>query len=990
MRDSGVQEKTTLEPGALDGLAGECLSDDDLAALAGRALSDPELRRVEQHLDRCPRCRREVSAMAATAIDQTSFTDGDPVHAPGERLGRFTLLRPLGRGAMGEVWAARDPELDREVALKLLRVRAESLGDDPAARLRREAQAMARLNHPNVVAIYELGADGDQVFCAMELIDGVTLRAWLERPRTWREVVQVALAAGRGVAAAHAAGLVHRDIKPDNVLIARNGRTLVTDFGLARLTDLDAAEPPGDDGENGEDGNTATATATATPTPLDLTRTGIVVGTPAYMPPEQLEGERVDAAGDQYSFCVTVYEALYGARPFAGATVTELASAARVGLRRAPARRDVPGPIGRCLVRGLAPARQDRWPSMAALLGALERTVGRRRRRVLAAGLVVAAAAAAALLFLRSDDGSAEVRAAAESRIARAWNDQRHAEVVRAFTATGNPAAADVAGAVTRALDRYRDDWMTMRLDAWAATHLRGEQSGELLERRLVCLDRAADDLAVLVALMVTFDRKEVGRAPAAAFGLPPLSVCSDRERLLARGGPNDSPERRAVDGELRALEILALAGRHAEALTRARRLLARIEPLHDASLLARAVYNLGNAEANAGELASAEASLRRAVQEAANARDHRLVADTWNRLLILVGQELRRPDEALALEPAARAAVAQAGDDPIQHAMLETTLGSLQHALGHFAASRDHFVAARDRFVAARGPDHPHVANAEANLGAVLMQLSQLDEAARSLERAIAIMRIAYGENHPVVGKALYNYASVDSRRKDWAASEKHARASVAVYEHVLGANRPETASSRISLARALREQGRLPEARAELEVARDALAASLPPTHPDLARLHNELGQIAEAQKDYREAERLDRIALASLRASVGPDHPQLAHALAELARMVARRAPAEAMDLYDEALRIYLGRDGRDLATDVEILAEVSECALAAHLPGRALAWFEKMPEAGKSLAPMRARLEKAGPARRVKRGGRPRRSAAGRAARRDVRR
>jgi eukaryotic-like serine/threonine-protein kinase len=154
----------------------------------------------------------------------------------GERLGRFTLLRPLGEGAMGEVWAAHDPELDREVAIKLLRI--------SSARLQREARAMARVkSHPNVVTVYELGTDGRRAFCAMELVDGKTLRGWLVTPRTWREVIDVAVAVGRGLAAAHAAGLVHRDVKPENVLIARDGRTLVTDFdklpdAAARLGEL--------------------------------------------------------------------------------------------------------------------------------------------------------------------------------------------------------------------------------------------------------------------------------------------------------------------------------------------------------------------------------------------------------------------------------------------------------------------------------------------------------------------------------------------------------------------------------------------------------------------------------------------------------------------------------------------------------------------------------------------------------------------------------
>jgi tetratricopeptide (TPR) repeat protein len=439
--------------------------------------------------------------------------------------------------------------------------------------------------------------------------------------------------------------------------------------------------------------------------------------------------------------------------------------------------------------------------------------------------------------------------------------------------------------------------------------------------------------------------------------------MCADRERLLSESTPLDTPERRALAGEQREQEVLALAGRHVDALARARGTLERLDESPDVSLLARAVHDMGNAQANAGELAGAEANLRRGVQEAARARDHRLVADGWNRLLILIGKELGRPGDAIALEPAARAAVAQAGDDPVQRATLETTLGTMQLALGHFTAARDHFIAARDRFVAARGPDHPHVASAEANLARAYREMNQPDDAERSLDRSIAIMRQAYGERHPAVARAHGDHASLAASRKDWASSERHARAALAIYQAALGASRPETARARISLARALRSQERLPEARAELERGREGLAAALPPTHPELARLTIELARIAEAAHDHAEAERLDRSALASLRASLPPDHPELQYPLAELARMVAYRAPAEALDLYDEALRGSVKTGRRALASDVEILADLGECALAAHLPRRGLAWFEKMPEAGSELPDLRARLDRA---------------------------
>ncbi|HEX3760806.1 MAG TPA: serine/threonine-protein kinase, partial [Kofleriaceae bacterium] len=271
----------------------ECLSDDELAGLVAGALDRALERRLSDHVDACDLCRRLVSALA-----QVERAGAEPPAelGPGAQVGRFTLVRLLGRGAMGQVWAARDPQLDREVAIKLLHVSAASLETVASPRLRREAQAMARLDHPNVVAIHELGVDGGRVFCAMALVDGVTLRDWCATPRRWRDVLAVAIAAGRGLAAAHAAGLVHRDVKPENILIARDGRALVTDFGLAKLADTGAIADGPAGAAAAHDGALATAetvtdnarAAERGSLPIDdgrtLTRTGALIGTPAYMP----------------------------------------------------------------------------------------------------------------------------------------------------------------------------------------------------------------------------------------------------------------------------------------------------------------------------------------------------------------------------------------------------------------------------------------------------------------------------------------------------------------------------------------------------------------------------------------------------------------------------------------------------------------------------------------------------------------------------------
>jgi len=281
----------------------------------------------------------------------------------GHQVARFTLRTRLGEGGMGQVWRARDPELERDVAVKLLRpevVASASQVGEARARLRREAQAMARLAHPNVVPIYEVGEADAQVFLVMELVEGGTLRAWLDvRPRAPAAIIDAFVAAGRGLAAAHEAGLVHRDFKPDNVLVGADGRIRVTDFGLVGL-DASAAAPPADDAAGLDDARAALRT-----------RTGAIIGTPAYAAPEVWRREPATAKSDQFAFCVALYEALWRAPPFAGDTVVDLYEAVTGGALRVPAGGVVAPAVKDAIVRGLATDPAARWPSMAALLLAL-------------------------------------------------------------------------------------------------------------------------------------------------------------------------------------------------------------------------------------------------------------------------------------------------------------------------------------------------------------------------------------------------------------------------------------------------------------------------------------------------------------------------------------------------------------------------------------------------------------------------------------------
>ncbi len=395
-------------------MGGRCPDEELLAAFVHRNLSGPSAQEVERHIDTCPACRAVVAELlraegpqgagAPTREEDEAYlgtlppssppSPRPPLLVPGATVGRFRILERIGGGGMGVVFAAHDPELDRKVALKLLRadLAQGAPGEEARARLLREAKAMARLAHPNVIGVHDVGALGEEIFLAVEFVDGQTLGAWVrERPRSWREVLAVYIQAGRGLAAAHEAGLVHRDFKPDNALVGRDGRVRVTDFGLVRSTTLPwpALTPP--------------------PVPVGgevslkdaLTRAYQLLGTPGYMAPEQLEGRAADERSDQFSFCVALFEALFGERPFRGKNIQELRDAIRHAKPAFPVRSRVPLGVRRALARGLAPSPFDRHASMDALLRELEsaRRIARRWWYAAAGGAALAGVGALVALW---------------------------------------------------------------------------------------------------------------------------------------------------------------------------------------------------------------------------------------------------------------------------------------------------------------------------------------------------------------------------------------------------------------------------------------------------------------------------------------------------------------------------------------------------------------------------------------------------------------
>jgi eukaryotic-like serine/threonine-protein kinase len=736
----------------------------------------------------------------------------------GQTIDRFVVLGLVGRGGMGEVYAAYDPELDRKVAIKLLRARDEI--SDGKSRLLREAQAIAKLQHPNVVVVYDVGTHGENIFIAMEFVEGRTVNAWLQAAsRTRREILDVYLAAGRGLVAAHAAGLVHRDFKPENVMVTHDGQVRVMDFGLARhVTELGDGDPPAEPVREaaaalevartldaavdpdatinigGTGGPGQRQSSNGTYLSMKLTQTGAMLGTPAYMAPEQFAGGRTDERTDQFSFCVALYEALYDERPFAGDSFQALMTSVTGGdVRPAPAKASVPGWIRRALLRGLTADPDRRHASMAALLAALtfDPTV-RLRRTFTVAGLALGVAAVA--LGVRHGTSSRQAMCqGGGQRLAGIWEPgseatPRKAAIHRAFAATGKSYAEAAFASASRYLDQYASRWAAMYADACAATQLRGEQSPEVLDLRMACLNDRLTDLRALTDVYATADEKVVENAVTSAGTLARLDRCADVALLRAViKPPADEATRARVDGlrkELAHLKAVWRSGRCGEAEPLSRKLLADVRTTGYQPLMAEAMLAVGTD----GEICTAAqeriALLQEAFADGLASRHDEAAAQAASVLPALIADRFRQPSLARQWVGIARAATARIGGNGITTATIDAGESLVLQREGRtdeaIAAARraeqeqEHLVgkdhpytltclndegeaqltgrrypealvtltAARDRAVRALGATHPYVGMLESNRGEVLNAMRRHADAHAAFVRAIDIWR--------------------------------------------------------------------------------------------------------------------------------------------------------------------------------------------------------------------------------------------------------
>ncbi len=812
-------------------------------------------------------------------------------------LGRYKLRERLGAGGMGEVFAAHDPELNRVVAVKVLRPSLEN-AERSRERLRREAQVMARVSHPNVIQVFDVGVANDRVFLAMEYIKGGTLNDWLERSRrTPDDILRVFTQAGRGLAAAHEAGLVHRDFKPTNVLVGDDDRVLVTDFGVAR--------PSHDSQDNDETREPDTSHELHT-----ITVAGGVLGTPAYMAPEQHEARLVDGRADQFSFCVSLWYALFGTLPFAGDSMEQLedAKAANLIVEPPASRAKVPPFIVAALKRGLRSNPAERFATMHDLLAVLANESGRRRRRrvrmAATLGFVLAAGFAVAWL-LASRGADADPCASTDDRFVAIWDDGARSAVEKAFTATGSIDAEAAFGAVSRQLDARRSAWETMRRQSCEATRVRKEQSDAAMDLRAACLDRRLGDIGAFVSVLRRADAKIIAKAPEAAASIGDVTVCADAATLSRRAAMPTEPTHRQVianvERELSAVRAQAESGGHRAVEASAQALVVQARAADYPPILAEALFVMARIDEELDKKKDAEQLLEEALLAAEAGGDDVLRFDIEVRLTRVVGYLLERDEDGQRHSQRAEALLHRLGKDPHREALLGRVQAVFDWAHGRYAQARRRGEAAV-AILERADPSSADMAKTLFSLGVVVEDLND-DEAALALyQRSLALSELTLGPNNPGV-----------------------ARLSQAV-------------------AGSLRRLGRIDEAMPAAERAIKIFEATYGPDSSDVARATSNLGMLCDDGGKLDQAIDAFRKSVAILERSLGPDHGDTADALEKLGTALSKAGQAGAEETLLRARAIYVKRYGAEHPVASYILRGLAEHYLRSGQAAKAQRTFE----------------------------------------------
>ncbi len=843
-----------------------CLEENEIVDLVTGGLDSEAAARAEIHIDTCASCRMLLIELARVfEIRASSLPEVEPHEREGstERgsddglagllpaalmrgttIGRYLVVGTLGAGAMGVVHAAFDPELDRKIALKLLRSR---VGKGSNERLVREARATARLAHPNVVVVHDVGEHNGSVFMAMEYVDGGTLGEWLAAEDRGREAIQAAFHdAGLGLQAAHEAGLVHRDFKPANVLMGRDGRARVTDFGLARNRQTPEDREALFTTESGAQAKLSDAT---------LTRTGAVVGTPAYMSPEQFAGEVADARSDQFSFCVALFEALCGSRPFAGRTVTELAANVSAGRIADRQRLDaLPGRLRNALLRGLRAEPADRFPSIGALLRALQpsgwASTHRSTKAMFLGGLSIGALGVGAAISSSTTDS--RCAPSADELLSPAWDQARATGLQRALEAPGSETAARAATRVRTGLDRFASQWVDARTTACeSATTTHQNVALQCLDERLIHFEALVDALEDSDEKALQYAEEAVSR-----LGAPVQCTQPDWTQSAAREPPADQTEAvESVRRQLARVSADANLGKFDAALASVLPLAEHTEAIGFDPLTARVLNEAALLHLRMANYDSALAALEQAFRIEIRCDDPALMVTTGALALHLLGYASPDLEQARLWMELTHGALERTGSYNRPAASFWNSVGLVERQRGNFEQAREAYERSLELHQAFE-PDGPEALTPLNNLAALEMDVDDFEAAQTRARELLREIERRYGSEHPDYVPALSTLAGALAAQNKLEEAASSIETALAMGEAWFGRDSPRLDSPRAVLAGILGRTGDLEGSKALYEQLIETWTRTRGPNDPNVAIVHNNLATTLSKMERGEEA--------------------------------------------------------------------------------------------------------------------------------------
>ncbi len=811
--------------------------------------------------------------------------------SPGDRVGRYTIQERLGSGAMGVVCAAIDERLGRRVALKFLAgdtgsARHQQVRND---RLLREAQALARLSHPNIVTVFDVGSLAGRVFMAMELIDGLTVRDWLRlRPREPEEVLGIFILAGRGLAAAHRQGLIHRDVKPENIMVDLEGRVAVTDFGVVGTSTPPEVDAPFFIERDAEAERERDDHALDPPRSV-LTRPGAVPGTPAYMAPEHRLGLSVTPQSDQYSFCASLFEALIGVIPAGESDAHQLYLESDGGDLGSGSRHPLPKTIAAVVAHGLAANPDLRFPDMDALVEALTTELARFQRRqqrwrmrlTLATGAVAFAGLASWGLFnLPSPCKSGE------QAVEAMWSGPQRLQIESKVQSSATPHAQDTWSLLKNKLAAYANRWQHEYEQACEATMVRHEQSTELMDRRMACLRTQ------LVHVRASLELLSRGQSETLALrmhetddALDQLEDCTDEQRLLDGQPPpsnNIVAEVEELESSLAQIRALNTAGEYEHALGQARYTLRRARHLGYAPVITAATYAAGTLHSKLEDYPSSVPLLEESFALAYAIGADRIAVDAKIALLVVTGLLQSEFERGMAHASTARAGLVRLGGDPRRRAQLESGIAAINAARGELDAAEDGYrrvLALQEQYA---GPEHLEVAYTLGNLGVLLQERGYNDEALQLLRRQLSILDKIVGKNHPTFGRANADLGTALAAVGQHMAARNHFQRALRIYARSSSSLPSYEGNVWAKLGTLALSQNEPEQAESMLTRALERLLQTASGPDPTLAAIKIDLAQaLLQTTKFDRALEKIDS-AITDLESIFGTVGPQLSGAL------------------------------------------------------------------------------------------------------------